>query len=91
MSTTVRFLISGIAVVYLICAGAQFMSPNTSLISSQPFGVAVLLFLVVVVALHVAVVIAVRSWEAVILSVLSLAALAVLILVGLMKVTGDSL
>ena len=91
MSTTVRFLLGVIAVVYLICIGTQFMSPNTSLIFSPRFGVAVLLFVGVVVALHVAIVFAMRTRKAAILSAASIALLAVLVLRGLMKVTGDSL
>jgi apolipoprotein N-acyltransferase len=91
MSTIVRFLVGGIAVTYLVCIAAQFARPDFTLSSNQAFGVAVLLFAVVAVALHVALVVSMRSWSAAILAVASVAVFAVLFLRALMKVTGDSL
>ena len=67
------------------------MSPNTAFITSRPFGVAVLVFIAVAVALHMAVVFVTRSWAAFVASAASIVTLAALLLVALMKVTGDSL
>lgn len=91
MTTTIRLLLCGIVVAYLICIGALFMNPNTALISSRPFGFAVLLFVGVAFALHIALVVAWRSWGGILAAVVSLVILAGLLLVALTKVTGDSL
>ena len=91
MTTAIRLLLCGIAIAYLICIGALFMSTNTALISSRPFGFAVLLFIAVVFALHVALVVLWRSWGGAIAAVASLVVVAGLLLLGLMNVTGDSL
>lgn len=91
MTTAIRLLLCGITVAYLICIGALFVNPNTALISSRPFGIAVLLFVGVAFALHVALVIAWRSWGGALTAVVSLVIFAGLLLMALMKVTGDSL
>jgi hypothetical protein len=59
--SAIRLLLSGIAIAYLICIGALFMNANTALISSRSFGPAVLLFIAMAFALHVALVIVWRS------------------------------
>jgi hypothetical protein len=91
MTTTIRLLFCGIAVAYLICIGALFLNSNTALISSRPFGFAVLLFVGVAFALHVGLVVTWRSWGGALAAVTSLLILAGLLLVALMRVTGDSL
>lgn len=91
MPTTVRLLLVGIAFAYLICIAAQFMSPNPGLASSQALGFLVILFVVATVTLHLSLAISMRSWTATILSVASVAILAILFLRGLMKLTGDFL
>lgn len=67
------------------------MNPNPDLVSSRSFGVAVTLFAGAAVALHVALAISLRSRGALIPSVASFVAFAALLLMALMKVTGDSL
>lgn len=91
LSPTSDRLIYGIAATYLVCIAAQFRGPYPGLVSSNGFGVAVVLFLAVIVALHIAVAISMRTWKAAICSVGSLAILAGLVIIGWMKVTGDSL
>jgi hypothetical protein len=77
--------------VYVICVAAQLVGPYPALVERNFFSIAVLLFLLVTVCLHVAAVVTMRSWSAAIFSVASIAALAALIFFGLMKITGDSL
>jgi len=88
---TIRFLFVGVAAVYLVCIAAWFVGPYPALIHSNLWGVGVLVFLIVTVALHAAIIAFMRNRDAVIISVGSLALVAWLILVGLMKITGDSL
>jgi hypothetical protein len=91
MTTAIRLLLCGIAIAYLICIGAIFMNANPALISSRPFGFAVLIFIAVAFALHVALAIVWRSWGGAVAAVASLVILAGLLLTALMKLTGDSL
>jgi hypothetical protein len=91
MSGIQRPIVAGIVVIYLLCLGAQFFGPYPDLPLSKAFGVAVLGFLLVAVGLHVAAVAVFRSRKAILLSVASIAGLAVFVLAALMKITGDSL
>jgi hypothetical protein len=91
MTTAVRLLVGCVAVAYLICVGALFMNANSALTSSRPFGFAVLSFVAVAFALHIALAIVWRSWGGALVAVASLVILAGLLLLALMKVTGDSL
>jgi len=91
LSRTTKGLLYGISATYLVCIAAQFLGPYPDLIYSNAFGVAVLLFLSVAVALHIAVALSVQTLRAAMYSVGSIAILAALVLIGLMKLTGDSL
>jgi hypothetical protein len=86
-----RLVVCGIGAMDLICIVALSASPNPALIGSPTFGMAVALFVGLAVALHVALIISLRTWGALIPSVASFVAFAALLLVALMKVTGDSL
>jgi hypothetical protein len=86
-----RVLMALITAMYLMCIGALFLGPNTAMINSQPFGYAVIGFIAAAVALHVALVFASPSLRTAVAALLSCAALAELLLMALMKVTGDSL
>jgi len=91
MTRTLRFVLGGIAAAYLVCVAAQLLSPNPALSSNQAFGVAVVTFIVIALGLHLAAMFLTRSLAGILLSLTSLAVLAVLFLRALMIVTGDSL
>jgi hypothetical protein len=91
MAGTGRLILAGIAATYLVCIAAQFFGPYPALASSNLFGIAVVILLVVAIGLHVAAAVAFRSWTAIISSGASIVVLAVLVLAGLMRITGDSL
>ena len=86
-----RLILCGIGAMYLICIGTLFVSPNPGLVSSQTFGMAAAFFVGAAVALHVALIISLRSWGALIPSVAKFVAFAALLLVALMNVTGSTL